>query len=327
MAYYRLPFHLDLIEESIQTNGNIEFKHPRCEFSLRCNQLNDHIILSEFHGNFCSPTQLDTLDKTEYDSVTVMLNMGNAVYYHIDSLATPRILPSHTLALCYSDARTGMCRYQPQETRLFALQMSRTVLMEYLDVMQIGLGAQAKLQRREPLLIMKPATEVFTRFATRLSSPSASNSTLHHHLSYAFMTDATRYLIADDGALRTRINSCNNLEKAIDILDKEYILPPTITQLAHRIGTNETSLKQWFRKQFNTTVHQYIVQQRMAKAAELLSVSPSSISHIAQEVGYANHGHFAAAFKKEFGCAPSAYLSSPKSFLYRITSSGKSYHP
>lgn len=322
MAYYRLPFHLDLIEESIQTNGNIEFKHPRCEFSLRCNQLNHHIILSEFHGNFCSPTQLDTPDKTEYDSVIIMLNMGNAVYYLIDSLATSRILPSHTLALCYSDARTGMCRYQPQETRLFALQMPRAVLMEYLDVMQMGSDVQAKLQRREPLLVMKPATEVFTRFATRLSSPSVSNSPLHHHLSYAFMTDATRYLIADKGAPRTRFSSCNNLEKAIDILDKEYILPPTITQLAHRIGTNETSLKQWFRKQLNTTVHQYIVQQRMAKAAELLRGSTLSISHIAQEVGYANHGHFAAAFKKEFGCAPSAYISSPESSLYRITSSG-----
>ncbi|NRF29938.1 helix-turn-helix transcriptional regulator [Vibrio coralliilyticus] len=319
MAYYRLPFHLDLMEESIQTNGNIVFKHPSCEFSLRCNQLNDDIVLSEFHGNFCSPTQLDTPDKTEYDSVTIMLNLGNAVYYHIDSLATPRILPSQALALCYSDARTGMCRYQPQETRLFAIQMPRKVLMEYLDVMQIGNHIQDKLRNREPFLLMKPATEVFRRFAARLSLPSAPNDTLHHHLSYSFMTDATRYLIADDGVRRTRIDSCNGLEKAIDILDKEYMMPTTITQLAHRIGTNETSLKQWFRKELNTTVHQYIVQQRMAKAAELLSMSTLSISHVAQEVGYANHGHFAAAFKKEFGCAPSAYPSSPKSPLYRVT--------
>lgn len=323
MAYYRLPFHLDLIEESIQTNGNIEFKHPRCEFSLRCNQLNDHIILSEFHGNFCSPTQLDTPDKTEYDSVTIMLNMGNAVYYHINSLATPRILPSQTLAMCYSDARTGMCRYQPQETRLFALQMPRGVLMEYLDVMQIGSDVQTKLLRRDPLLIMKPATAAFLRFATRLSSSSASNSTLYHHLSYAFMTDATRYLIADEGVLPKRFSSCNNLEKAINILDKEYTLPPTITQLAHRVGSNETSLKQCFRKQLNTTIHQYIVQQRMAKAAELLSGHALSISQVAHEVGYSNHGHFAAAFKKEFGCAPSMYLSTPESSLYRIASPSK----
>ena len=322
MPYYRLPFHLDLIEESIQTNGNIEFKHPKCEFSLRCNQLNEHIILSEFHGHFCSPTQLDSPDKTEDDLVTIMLNMGNAVYYRINSLATPRILPSHTLALCYSETRTGICRYQPQRTRLFALQMPRVVLLEYLDVMQIGLGIQDKLQRREPLLIMRPSTEALTRFAVRLSSHPTSNSPLNSHLSYAFMTDASRYLIEHDGDKYTRNKGRNCLEKAIDILDKEYSLPLTISQLAHRIGTNETLLKQWFRKQLNTTVHQYIVQQRMAKAAELLNISTLPISHIAQEVGYANHGHFAAAFKKEFGCAPSGYLSSSEASLYHVTNSG-----
>ncbi|MDA0119657.1 helix-turn-helix transcriptional regulator [Vibrio sp. T11.5] len=319
MAYYRIPFHLDLMEESIQTNGNIVFKHPRCEFSLRCNQLNDDVVLSEFHGHFSSPIQLDTQDKTEFDSVTIMLNFGNAVYYYIDSLATPRILPSQALALCYSDARTGMCRYQPQQTHLFAIQMPRKVLMEYLDVMQIGDDIQDKLRRREPFLTMKPATETFKRFADRLSLASTFNDTLHHHLSYSFIPEATRYLFANDDVRCTRIDNCNGLERAIDILDKEYMVPTTITQLARRIGTNETSLKQWFRKELNTTVHQYIVQQRMAKAAELLSMHALSISHVAQEVGYANHGHFAAAFKKEFGCAPSAYPSESPSTQYHHT--------
>jgi AraC-like DNA-binding protein len=60
----------------------------------------------------------------------------------------------------------------------------------------------------------------------------------------------------------------------------------------------------------------------MAKAAELLNRSTLPISHIAQEVGYANHGHFAAAFKKEFGCAPSGYLSSSEASLYHVTNSG-----
>ncbi|MBF4323139.1 AraC family transcriptional regulator, partial [Vibrio anguillarum] len=33
MPYYRVPFNLDLLEESMQTNGNIVFKHEHCEFS------------------------------------------------------------------------------------------------------------------------------------------------------------------------------------------------------------------------------------------------------------------------------------------------------
>ncbi|MBJ6926957.1 AraC family transcriptional regulator, partial [Vibrio cholerae] len=65
----------------MQSNGNIIFKHEQCEFSLRCSLLNDDMVLSQFRGRFEIPTQLDTADKTEYDSVTIMLNLGNAVYY------------------------------------------------------------------------------------------------------------------------------------------------------------------------------------------------------------------------------------------------------
>ncbi|MBF4354068.1 AraC family transcriptional regulator, partial [Vibrio anguillarum] len=54
----------------MQTNGNIVFKHEHCEFSLRCCVINDDMVMSQFKGRFETPTQLDTADKTEYDSVT-----------------------------------------------------------------------------------------------------------------------------------------------------------------------------------------------------------------------------------------------------------------
>ncbi|MBF4236916.1 AraC family transcriptional regulator, partial [Vibrio anguillarum] len=60
----------------MQTNGNIVFKHEHCEFSLRCCVINDDMVMSQFKGRFETPTQLDTADKTEYDSVTIMLNLG-----------------------------------------------------------------------------------------------------------------------------------------------------------------------------------------------------------------------------------------------------------
>lgn len=317
MAYYTVPFNLELMEESIQTNGNILFKHNDCEFSLRCCALNEEVVLSLFMGRFYAPVQLDTPDKTEYDTVTVMLNLGSAVYYQIDSLKAPRIFPSNAIALCYSDTRAGLCRYQPQSTKLFALQVPRRVLLEYIDVMQIGLITKRKLEQREPFLIMKSANSQFHRIAEKLSEPNtSSNASIHRHLSYSFISDAARYLLQEEVTLPRRMDSSKGLEKAIEILDKEFVLPPTITQLARRIGTNETSLKQWFRKEFNTTIHQYILQQRMSKAVRLLSLGENPISHIALEVGYANHGHFAAAFKKEFGCTPSSYSS--KSNTQRI---------
>ncbi len=312
MSYYRVPFNWELMQESIQTDGSISFKHHKCEFSLRCCALNEEVLLSLFLGRFSAPVQLDSPDKTECDMVTIMLNLGNAVYYQIDSLKSTRIFPSNTIALCYSETRSGLCRYQAQTAQLFSLQVPRQVLLEYIDIMQIGLITKRKLQRREPFLIIKSANTQFNRVVEKLSDPNISaNASIYRHLSYSFISDATRYLLQDEASLRP-MYSGENLEKAIKILDKEFVLPPTITQLARRIGTNETSLKQWFRKEFNITVHQYIIQQRMSKALELLSLKENSIAHIALEVGYSNHGHFAAAFKKELGCTPSAYPSTKK---------------
>ncbi len=308
MPYYRVPFNLDLLEESMQTNGNIVFKHEHCEFSLRCCVINDDMVMSQFKGRFETPTQLDTADKTEYDSVTIMLNLGNAVYYQINGLNTAKIFPANTIALCYSDTRHGFCRYQPQITQLFALQVPRLLLLEYINVMQISEPLADKLGRREPFFLIRTASAALQFMAVKLSETHNQNSAIQRQLCYSFISDAARYLVCDDSTQQQGDNH-NLLEKAMGILDSEYTFPPTITELARRIGTNETSLKQGFRKELNTTIHQYITQQRMTKAAELLSAEIYTISHIAHEVGYSNHGHFSAAFKKEFGCTPSKYLA------------------
>ncbi|EKF9123664.1 helix-turn-helix transcriptional regulator [Vibrio cholerae] len=308
MPYYRIPFNLDLLEESIQTNGNIIFKHEQCEFSLRCSLLNDDMVLSQFRGRFEIPTQLDTADKTEYDSVTIMLNLGNAVYYQINGLNCAKILPANSMALCYSDTRHGLCRYQPQVTQLFALQVPRSLLLEYINIMQMGGGLKPALEHREPFFLLKPTPSTLQFVALKLAEPQGHSSAIQRQLCYSFISDAVRYLLGGDTA-HPQNDGNTHLERAIEILDSEYTLPPTITELARRVGTNETSLKQGFRKELNTTIHQYITQQRMARAAELLNGENYTISHIAHEVGYSNHGHFSAAFKKEFGCTPSTFLS------------------
>ncbi|MBU2898680.1 helix-turn-helix transcriptional regulator [Vibrio hepatarius] len=320
MAYYRLPFDIELMQESTQKNGNIVFKHPKCNFFVRCNQLNDEIILNEFRAQFYSPIKLETNNHTEFDLVTIMINMSNAVCYHINSLSTQHIIPNKALIFCYSDTQSGTCKYQHQNAHLIALQVPRRMLVEYFEVMQIGTDIKNKLKRKQPFFITKRATDTLLRIAKQLIEPSVTKNSLHHHMSYSFINEAVYYLANDDKCKTNHKISFKHLEVAIGILDQEYSLPPTISQLAHRVGTNETSLKQLFRKELNTTVHQYIVQQRMSKAIELLNESPPSVSFVAQEVGYANHGHFSATFKKALGCLPSDYLpSSQPNLNYEVS--------
>ena len=81
--------------------------------------------------------------------------------------------------------------------------------------------------------------------------------------------------------------------------------PPTITQLARKVGINTTKLKYGFRSEFDNTVFGYIHHLRMMRALHLLRNTEKNISEVAYSVGYSNLSAFSAAFKRDFGKNPS----------------------
>lgn len=96
------------------------------------------------------------------------------------------------------------------------------------------------------------------------------------------------------------------LEMARHILHAEYSAPPSLVQLARRIGLNDFKLKRGFRDAYDTTVFGYVRRLRMEKAWEMLKTGEPNVGEVALAVGYQCFGHFSAAFKKHFGVLPSA---------------------
>lgn len=100
-------------------------------------------------------------------------------------------------------------------------------------------------------------------------------------------------------------DSAERLEHARALLLEDFAHPPTLRSLARACGLNERKLKQGFKQRFGTTVFGFVRAQRMSQAHEMLSASRHSVTEVAQLVGYANPSKFAAAFRREFGIAPS----------------------
>ncbi len=94
------------------------------------------------------------------------------------------------------------------------------------------------------------------------------------------------------------------LHEARRILETEYSDPPSLLQLAHRVGLNDFKLKRGFRELFGTTVFGHVRDLRLQKARALLESGDMNVSEAAVTVGYSCFGHFAAAFKKKFGILP-----------------------
>lgn len=94
---------------------------------------------------------------------------------------------------------------------------------------------------------------------------------------------------------------------ARDIIHSEYLNPPSLRDLALRVGTNECTLKAGFKQAFQTTVFNYLFDYRMNIAVHYLLDTNKSIADVASLVGYDYQGHFCTAFKRKFNLSPSEY--------------------
>lgn len=100
------------------------------------------------------------------------------------------------------------------------------------------------------------------------------------------------------------------LYHAKEILINNLENPPSLKDLAVKVGLNDYKLKLGFKQIFGTTAFAYLHQQRLEKARQLLAETKLSVSEIAWSVGFANRGYFAAAFKRKFSVNPGEYLKS-----------------
>ena len=87
----------------------------------------------------------------------------------------------------------------------------------------------------------------------------------------------------------------DKIYQARDIICSEYLNPPSLHDLALRVGTNECTLKAGFKEAFRTTVFNYLFDYRMNIAIHYLLDTNKSIGEVAGLVGYEHQAHFCTA--------------------------------
>ncbi len=77
----------------------------------------------------------------------------------------------------------------------------------------------------------------------------------------------------------------DRIHEAREILSAELHNPPSIYQLAKRVGFNTTRLKRCFKNEFKTTVFGYVNLLRMDKAIMLFRETNMTVSEVAWDAG------------------------------------------
>ncbi|WP_017345366.1 helix-turn-helix domain-containing protein [Pantoea sp. A4] len=97
------------------------------------------------------------------------------------------------------------------------------------------------------------------------------------------------------------------LRRITDYIAAHLDQPLTLAHLAQEAALSEFHFARMFRHSVGMAPHQYVMQQRMNRARDLLSHTPLSLTDIALQCGFHSSSHFSNRFSQAFGVAPSVW--------------------
>lgn len=97
------------------------------------------------------------------------------------------------------------------------------------------------------------------------------------------------------------------VQAAMEYISRSLRQPLGIRQIAGRVGLSDSRLSHLFRQHAGQTVQDFIEQQRMSRARQLLELTNRTVATVAYDCGYENPFYFTLRFKKRTGQSPRAY--------------------
>ena len=89
-----------------------------------------------------------------------------------------------------------------------------------------------------------------------------------------------------------------------------------VTDIANYVGLDRSYLTKLFKKTFDLSPQDYLINLRLSKAATLLKTTDHTISQIAEMVGYNTSLAFTKAFKSKYSISPGAYRNASEEIVY-----------
>lgn len=104
--------------------------------------------------------------------------------------------------------------------------------------------------------------------------------------------------------------SVSKVKHAKEIIIQEMNNPPSLNELAQRVGLNVKKLKTDFKKYYGVPVFSFLLNYKMEQAKNLLQQNIMNVNEISTHLGYTTSSHFIAAFKKKYGSTPKQFSKS-----------------
>lgn len=93
-------------------------------------------------------------------------------------------------------------------------------------------------------------------------------------------------------------------------IDDNYTSSLNLEMLSNKVGLNRYSLIREFKRLYQISPIEYMLQCRYREAKFLLETTDRNISNIGQDLGFCSGNYFSQCFQRRFGISPTAYRKS-----------------
>lgn len=106
-----------------------------------------------------------------------------------------------------------------------------------------------------------------------------------------------------------RQNATASIAGAAEHIVAHLAEPLTVTELARLVNLSTSAFSRQFREVTGRSPYQYVKEQRMLRARDLLAQRGPGVADVARHVGYPSLSHFIKEFRNRFGCTPGEYVA------------------
>jgi AraC family transcriptional regulator len=97
------------------------------------------------------------------------------------------------------------------------------------------------------------------------------------------------------------------LLQVLEYINEHLTQDIKLANLAHLLGISQFHFSHLFKRSLGTAPYQYLIQQRIERAKQLLKQTDLSIMDIALNCGFNSHSHLSKQFRHFTGMTPKAY--------------------
>ena len=289
------------------------------ELKLLRKECRNQIVYYDWDLSFRDKTFASRPDNFGKDEIQIIFNINQKIDWKIDdSHETVSMLPGEVCVFRNKNYATSM-RYDGDIKFQFkSLQMTT----DYFVALLSNHFSKEEIEFGKELFLTHVTKSSITPEMYRVLS-EIDGSEKYHEFKGVFVEAKLIELIAlvlhgifyNKSSVKERGNfSLDGVESDISKLEalvRRIQFNPAdrykISELAKNLSMSESKLTRLFRSAYGTSIHSYIQDQRLEKAAVLIAGKSMNVSEAALYCGYSNMSWFSKAFKEKFGVPPKKF--------------------